>query len=160
MNTDKTHAVTGAFGFSGKYITKELLAQGHDVITLTGNPDRSNPFGEKVKVFPFNFDNPAALTDCLHGIDTLFCTYWIRFNYGGMTFEKAVANTRVLVNAAKEAGVRKIVYISITNPDINSPLPYFRGKAEVEQIIRESGMQYALLRPAVLYGHEGILINN
>ena len=160
MIVNKTHAVTGAFGFSGKYITKELLAQGHDVITLTGNPDRSNPFGDQVKVFPFNFDNPAALTDCLQGIDTLFCTYWIRFNYGGMTFDKAVTNTRVLVNAAKEAGVRKIVYISITNPDINSPLAYFRGKAEVEQIIKDTGLSFSLLRPAVLYGHEGILINN
>ena len=160
MTTNKTHAVTGAFGFSGKYITKELLAKGQRVITLTGNPDRSNPFGEQLKVFPFNFSNPAALTDCLNGIDMLFCTYWIRFNYGGMTFEKAVANTRVLVNSAREAGVRKIVHISITNPDINSPLPYFRGKAQVEQIIKDSGLSFSLLRPAVLYGHEGILINN
>lgn len=160
MSTNKTQAVTGAFGFSGKYITKLLLANGQQVITLTGNPDRSNPFGEQVKVFPFQFDNPATMSESLRGVDTLFNTYWIRFAHGGMTFEKAIANTGALVEAAKKAGVRKIVHVSITNPDLDSPLPYFRGKAQVEEMIKNSGLSYAFLRPAVIFGTEGILINN
>lgn len=160
MSTNKTHAVTGAFGFSGKYITKLLLAKGQKVITLTGRPDRSNPFGGQVKAFPFQFDNPAAMSENLRGIDTLYNSYWIRFAYGGMTFEKAIANTLALVEAAKQAGARRIVHVSITNPDADSPLPYFRGKAQVEDLIKDSGLSYAFLRPAVIYGPEGILINN
>lgn len=160
MTSKKLHAVTGAFGFSGKNITKLLLAEGHDVITLTGNPERSNPFGERLKVHRFQFDDPDALADSLRDVDTLFNTYWIRFNHGEMTFEKAVANTSVLVDAAKQAGIRKIVHVSITNPDINSALPYFSGKAKVEQLIKDSGLSYAFLRPAVIFGTEGILINN
>lgn len=160
MSTNKTQAVTGAFGFSGKYITKLLLANGQQVITLTGNPGRSNPFGEQVKAFPFQFDNPTIMSESLRGVDTLFNTYWIRFAHGGMTFEKAIANTGALVEAAKKAGVRKIVHVSITNPDLDSPLPYFRGKAQVEEMIKNSGLSYAFLRPAVIFGAEGILINN
>ncbi|MEK6255968.1 MAG: NAD(P)H-binding protein [Chloroflexota bacterium] len=160
MTSKKLHAVTGAFGFSGKNITKLLLAEGHDVITLTGNPARNNPFGKQLKVSPFQFDDPDALAGSLRGVDTLFNTYWIRFNHGDTTFEKAVANTSVLVDAAKIAGVRKIVHVSITNPDINSTLPYFSGKAKVEQLIKDAGISYAFLRPAVIFGTEGILINN
>ncbi len=68
--------------------------------------------------------------------------------------------SRVLIGAAVEAGVRRIVHISITNPSENSPLPYFRGKALVEKAIRESGLSYAILRPTVLFSPEDVLINN
>ncbi len=66
----------------------------------------------------------------------------------------------MLFAAAKDAGVGKIVHISITNPSLDSPLPYFRGKAEVESALQKSGLRYAILRPTVIFGTEGILINN
>ena len=86
--------------------------------------------------------------------------YWVRFNYSGFTHAKAVANTQRLFSAAKRAGVRRVVHVSITNPSANSPLEYFRGKAELERSLIESGLSYAILRPAVLFGGEDILINN
>jgi uncharacterized protein YbjT (DUF2867 family) len=64
------------------------------------------------------------------------------------------------VNAAVQAGVRRIVHISITNPSAESPLPYFNGKAHNEQAVIDSGLSYAILRPTVLFGREDILINN
>src|SRR5882672_9146905 len=152
--------VTGAFGYTGSYITRLLLAGGHRVRTLTGHPQRSNPFGDRVEVAPFNFDNATALTKTLEGVDTLFNTYWIRFAHGDQTFDKAVANTRILIDAARRAGVRKFVHVSITNPSEESPLPYFRGKALLENSLTESGLKYTIIRPTVIFGNEDILINN
>ncbi|MFQ5614944.1 MAG: NAD(P)H-binding protein [Anaerolineales bacterium] len=154
------HAVTGAFGYTGRYITRRLLAQGQRVITLTGHPDRPNPFGEQVKAFPFNFDNPAALAASLDGVDVLYNTYWVRFSHGQITFDGAVRNTQTLIDAAKTAGVRRIVHVSITNPSLDSPLPYFSGKGKLEAYIQASGLSYAILRPTVIFGVEDILLNN
>jgi NADH dehydrogenase len=154
------YAVTGAFGFSGKYITRRLLAAGARVTNLTGHPDRPNPFGDRVTTVRADFNNRAPLVEAMSGARVLFNTYWIRFERGAKTFDRATENTRVLIDAAAEAGVERIVHLSVTNPSEDSPLPYFRGKAIVEQIIRDSGLSYAILRPAVLFGDEGILINN
>jgi uncharacterized protein YbjT (DUF2867 family) len=153
-------AVTGAFGYSGRYITELLLQAGHEVITLTNSLNRPNPFGTKVKAFPFNFEEPGKLCDSLQGIDVLINTYWVRFDHRLFTHRQAVENTKVLFSAAKEAGVMRIVHVSITNPDSTSALPYFRGKAELESSLRGLGISYCILRPTVLFGREDVLINN
>jgi NADH dehydrogenase len=160
MENSQLDIVTGASGFSGRYITRRLLAMGRRVKTITGNPDRPNEFGDRVVAEPFNFDNPAALTESLRGADVLFNSYWIRFAHGDVNFDKAVQNSKTLIKAAADAGVRKFVHISIANPSIDSPLPYYHGKAVVEEAIRDSGMSYAILRPTVIFGDHGILINN
>lgn len=153
-------AVTGAFGYSGRYITQRLLEAGHQVITLTNSTERQNPFGHRIQVAPFHFEQPDALKNSLQGVDVLINTYWVRFNHRHFTHEQAVKNSKVLFQSAKDAGVRRIVHISITNPDINSQLSYFRGKAEVERALQETGVSHCILRPAVLFGKEDILINN
>jgi NADH dehydrogenase len=152
-------AVTGAFSYSGKYITKRLLRRGEEVITLTGHPKRPDPFGGKVEAFPLDFD-PARMTHSLQGVDVLVNTYWVRFDKGENTQPRAVENTGILIKAAKAAGVKRVVHISITNPSSDSHLPYFWGKAANEKTVMESGMSYAILRPTVLVGDEDILINN
>lgn len=152
-------AVTGAFSYSGKYITKRLLERGEEVITLTGHPNRPDPFGGKVKAYPLDFDE-ASLMRSLQGVDVLVNTYWVRFDKGENTQPRAVENTRKLVNAAKAAGLKRIVHISIANPSADSPLPYYWGKAANEKAVMESGLTYAILRPTVLIGREDILINN
>jgi NADH dehydrogenase len=153
-------AVTGAFGYSGRYIARRLLEEGHNVITLTNSGGRDNPFGGAVRAVPFHFDQPSHLRESLQGVDALINTYWVRFNHRHFTHEQAVANARVLFQSAKAAGVRRIVHLSITNPDIHSELSYFRGKAEMEQALQELGLSHCILRPAVLFGKEDILINN
>ncbi len=160
MDSREIHIVTGAFGFSGKYIASGLLNAGHAVRTLTDSFNRENPFSGRVEAFPFNFDDPPALIDSLRGAAVLYNNYWVRFNYRKFSYARAVENSRRLLDAAKNAGIRRIVHISITNPSLDSPYEYFRGKAELEQAIRESGLSYAILRPAVLFGSEDILINN
>lgn len=152
--------VTGALSFTGKYTTRVLLERGHQVRSLTFHPNRENPFGEQVKVFPYHFNEPDKLCATLRGASALINTYWVRFPRGATTFEAAVQNTRVLIAAARDAGVKRIVHVSIANPSLDSPLGYYRGKAQLEQAVRDSGLSYAILRPAVLFGPEGILINN
>lgn len=154
-------AVTGAFGYSGKYMTQRLLDAGHDVLTLTNSPNRPNPFGPRVHVASFNFDKPAALRDSLRGAEALINTYWVRFDSPPyFTHAQAVANTKVLFTAAKDAGLQRIVHVSITKPDLHSKLPYFSGKAELEQALQQTGLSYCILRPTVLFGREDVLINN
>lgn len=160
METQELNVVTGAFGYTGKYITRKLLSMGKRVKTLTGHPNRPNPFDNQVSIAPFHFDNPAELTRDLQGATTLYNTYWVRFPYGQVTYDKAVAQTKTLINAAKEAGVRRIVHISITNASEESPFPYFSGKGILEKFIIQSGLSYAIVRPTVIFGHEDILINN
>jgi uncharacterized protein YbjT (DUF2867 family) len=154
------YAVTGAYGYSGKYITQRLLDGGHTVITLTNSLHRDNPFGDKVTAFPFNFDAPDTLAASLRDVDVLINTYWVRFNHKLFTHANAVANTKTLFEAAAKAGVKRVVHISITNPSEDSPLEYFSGKAELEKALMDSGLSYAILRPTVLFGKEDILINN
>lgn len=153
-------AVTGAFSYSGKYITHRLLDHGEEVVTLTGHPNRPDPFAGKVKIYPLNFEDEASLIVSLQGVHTFYNTYWVRFDRGENTQPRAVENTRKLVGAAVKAGVQRIVHISITNPSSDSPLPYFWGKAANEQAVIKSGLSYAILRPTVLFGAEDILINN
>lgn len=160
MADEGSHVVTGAFGYSGKYIAKRLLAEGKSVHTLTNSPHRVNPFGKTVQVHPFSFDNPRALTESLKGASVLYNTYWVRFNHATFQHSVAVDNTQRLFEAAASAGVERIVHVSITNPSLDSPLEYFSGKAVLEKALAESGLSCAILRPTVLFGPQDILINN
>ncbi|MEG3070157.1 MAG: NAD(P)H-binding protein [Peptococcaceae bacterium] len=162
--TREIHVVTGAFGYSGQYIAGRLLEEGREVITLTNSRQRANPFKDRIKAYPFNFDQPEQLVQSLKGVEVLYNTYWVRFNYSGgqvkFKHNLAVENTLKLFNAAQSAGVRRVVHVSITNPAEDSPLEYFSGKAKLEKALINSGLSYAILRPAVLFGREDILINN
>lgn len=155
-----TVTITGAFSYTGKYATRLLLERGCHVRTLTNHPPREYPFGDRVEAFPYNFDRPDLLRETLRGTSTLINTYWVRFPHGSSTFKAAIANTRTLIAAARDVGVKRIVHVSIANPSIESPLGYYRGKAQLEKVIVDSGLSYAILRPTVIFGTEDILINN
>ncbi len=160
MTASVIHAITGAFGYSGKYIASRLLDHGQSVITLTQSLQRPNPFGDRVKAIPLCFDDPQKLTQQLDGVNVLYITYWVRFNHRQFTYAQAIQNTLRLFEAAKHAGVRRVVYVSITNPSVDSKMEYFRGKAKLEKALAESGLSHAILRPTVLFGREDILVNN
>jgi uncharacterized protein YbjT (DUF2867 family) len=151
--------VTGAFSYSGAAIAGKLLAAGRRVRTLTGHPGRARK-ATPIEVRPLDFADPVGLDESLRGAATLYNTYWVRFPRGRVDHAAAVANSRLLFGAARDAGVQRIVHVSITHPSITSPYPYFRGKAEVEQALAEAGVPHAVLRPAVLFGGDGVLINN
>ena len=156
----ETDVVTGAFGYIGRYIARRLLDSGRQVRTVTTHPDKENPFGNAVRAFPFDFDEPDRLTEHLQGAQTLYNTYWIRFAYGGATFEHAVENTKTLFRCAADAGVKRVVHISVTNASEASTLPYYVGKARQEKALVELGLPYTIVRPTLVFGKEDILVNN
>src|SRR5205085_11808052 len=99
-------AVTGAFGYSGRYIAQRLLEGGHSVRTLTNSVQRKSPFGGAVDAHLFHFDQPRKLVESLRGVDVLINTYWVRFDHRLFTHDQAVTNTRTTFQAAKAPGVR------------------------------------------------------
>ena len=151
--------VTGAFSYSGAAIAGALERAGRRVRTLTGHPARA-PSDGSIDVRPLDFDDARGLTASLRGASTLYNTYWVRFPRGSTDHGRAVANSRALFHSARQAGVARIVHVSIVHPSIESPYPYFRGKAEVEYALFEVGVPYAVLRPAILFGGDGVLLNN
>ena len=153
------HAVTGALGFSGRHIATRLVARGDEVVNLTNHPDRPDPFAGALETRPLDFADPAGLSRALHGVDTLFNTYWVRFPHDGVTHATAVRSSRILFEAARDAGVRRIVHVSIANPDPASRYAYYRGKAQVEQALVAVGVGHAILRPTMLFGDVPILAN-
>ena len=153
-------AVTGVGSFTGRYIARRLLAAGREVVALSRTPDAPHGLGGGVIPEPFHFDDPAALARALSGVDTLYNTYWIRFARRGATFERAVSNTATLVNAARAAGVRRIVHLSVANAPDAPHIPYFAAKARAERLVRDGGVSHAIVRPTLTYGDDDILVNN
>jgi NADH dehydrogenase len=162
----QTDVITGAFGYSGAAIARELGAAGRQVRTLTGHPG-GGPEAAGIDTRPLDFTDPEALVKNLAGAHTLYCTYWVRFPHGSSTRESAVANSKLLFDAAARAGIARIVYVSILHADTGSRYPYFSGKGEVEAHLAATGVPYAIARPSILFGASAghgiaasVLVNN
>ncbi len=154
------HVITGALGYTGKVVAEQLLEQGIPLRTLTNSPNRPNPFGDAIDIKPLAFDNPDALARTLDGAAVLYNTYWVRFNHKLFSFEQAITNTKILFEAAKRAGVERIVHVSILHADEADDLGYYKGKHELEDALAETGITHSILRPGVLFGRSDILVNN
>jgi len=151
--------VTGAFSYSGRFVAQQLLERGRGVRTLTNHPRPDEPLATRIPSYPLDFSDSAALVTALTGADTLYNTYWVRAPHGSLTHSLAVENTRRLIEAARRAGVRRIVQTSIANPTASAS-SYYRGKAALEEAVRACGLSYAIVRPTLLFGEGDVLINN
>ena len=162
MSESRVDVVTGGFSYTGRFIARRLLADGRRVRTLTNHSNRpgTDDLRAELEVEPLQFEDRTRLVSALRGADTLYNTYWVRFPHGGLSFDRAVVNTRLLMQAAAEAGVRKVVHISVSNPSLDSPLAYYAGKAQTEELVKESGLAWAIVRPTLVFGPGDILINN
>jgi NADH dehydrogenase len=161
MSDTGVDLVTGAFSYSGSAIAERLLDSGRKVRTITFHPERSHPLQSRIPAARYRFDDPVALAHGLEGITTLYNTYWVRFDHGPTTFANAISNSRALFTAARRAGVSRVVHVSIANPSIESPLPYYRGKALVERALADAGIPYSIVRPTWIFGGErDVLANN
>jgi NADH dehydrogenase len=160
MMAPRLDCVTGAFGFTGRFIARRLLERGHALRTLTDHPDATSPLSARIDARAYAFDRPEQLAKDLEGVHTLYNTYWVRFERGAAHYERAVRNTRRLFEAAYAAGVRRVVHVSIANADAGSNLPYYRGKGLLEHDLVRSRLSHAIVRPTVLFGDDAILIHN
>ncbi len=155
----KLDVVTGAFSYTGRFIAPRLLDRGRRLRTLTNHLAPGHPLAGRIEAHPLDFTRPESLVESLGGADTLYNTYWVRSTHGAASFAQAVRNTTALVEAARTAGIRRLVHVSIANPS-DSDLAYYRGKAQLEDVVRRSGLSYAIIRPTLLFGHSDVLINN
>ena len=160
MQHPDTAVVTRAFSYTGRYVARRLLDEGVSVRTLTRNPDREGPFGGLAPAAPLDFSDPDGLCRTMRGAGVLYNTYWIRFGRGRTTFNQAVANSKVLFAAAARAGVSRIVHFSVANASSECRLPYFRGKGQVEEMLQDMGIPYAIIRPTLVFGEGDLLLNN
>jgi NADH dehydrogenase len=162
LSESRIDVVTGGFSYTGRFIARRLLKDGRRVRTLTNHSNRpgTEDLQAELEVEPLQFEDRKRLVIALRGAKTLYNTYWVRFPHAGLDFDRAVANTRVLMQAAVEAGVGKVVHISVSNPTLDSPLAYYAGKARTEEIVKESGLRWAIVRPTLVFGPGDILINN
>ena len=160
---DGFHVVTGAFGYSGRWIAKLLLDRGLQVKTLTNAIDRDDPFDGRVEVMPLDFEDRDSIVRSLRGAAVLYNTYWVRYNKksGGYDHSLATENCSILFDAALEAGVGRVVHFSVSNPEDAPRWTYFQGKVDAERALRESGNSYAVIRPTLLFGGDrNVLVNN
>ena len=138
------HAVTGASSYTGRFIAQRLVAAGDEVRDLTREV----------------LADPDRLDAALRGSDTLYNTFWIRFERGSITYAWAIERSKALLAAAQRAGVRRVVQISVINASHDAPTAYFRAKAVVEDAVVASGLSHAIVRPTVTFGPDDILVNN
>jgi NADH dehydrogenase len=150
----KSVVITGAFSYTGAAVADELINRGGEVRTLTNR--RSD---KKIPSAPLKFDR-QHLESQLSGADTFINTYWIRLPYAGQTFDTAVENSQILISAAKNAGVKRFVHISVSNAEKGTNLGYYRGKDQVENYLRESGIAYSIVKPTLIVGPGDVLTNN
>jgi len=154
-----TDVVTGAFSYTGSFIARRLLAAGHQVRTLTNHPRPPTDLAGKIVSAPLDFEDADGMVRLMRGAGTVYNTYWIHSNYGADAFDGAVRRSKLLFAAAREAGIRRLVHISIANPTASNH-PYYASKAQLEEALRSTGMSYAIVRPTLVYGEGDVLINN
>jgi uncharacterized protein YbjT (DUF2867 family) len=154
------HVVTGAFSYTGRAIAEQLVAEGRSVRTLTRREAPEDPLAARIETAPLQFHDRDALGNALRGAVVLYNTYWLRFERGASTFARAVENTRTLLRAAAEAGVERVVHVSVTNASEDSPFPYFRGKAALERDLAASDLSHAIVCPTLVFGPEDVPVNN
>jgi NADH dehydrogenase len=156
--------VTGATGYTGRYLAARLSSQGRRVRTLTFHPDRPAPPG--LEVLPYRFDDGAELAASLRGATTLYNTYWMRFGDRragadkDTAFDEAVRNSALLFRAAADAGVRRIVHVSVLKPSTTSRYAYFQAKARVEEALAAGPVGWAIVRPALVFGLDAVMLNS
>lgn len=157
--TQPIAVVTGARSYTGSAVARSLLARGYALRTLTNRREAIHDPGA-LEVHPLQFTDEAALGHALRGADVFVNTYWVRYPQAGHGFDEAVRRSGWLFGAARAAGVRRLVHVSVSNPSLDSRLDYYRGKAQVEELVRQSGLSHAIVRPTLVVGGQDILVNN
>ena len=147
-------AITGATGFIGGHLARRLLADGHHVVLLTrGASRRSASSNMNANFVTSDLSDPTVLADAFSGCDAVAHCAGINREIGKQTYQKVhVEATRNVVKAAQQAGVRKILLMSFLRARPNCGSAYHESKWAAEEIVRNSGLDYTIIRAGVVYG--------
>ncbi len=157
--------VAGGTGFLGRAFVRGLHRRGARVAVLTRNPGRASRLGLPAEFVEADVRRPGTLAPALHAVDTAilsvqFPGYPVEAPAHGRTFMEVDARgTAALVEAAVRAGVRKLVYVSGVGADPHAARNWYRAKGLAEASVRDSGLDYVIVRPSWVYGPEDRSLN-
>ncbi|HKC92333.1 MAG TPA: NAD(P)H-binding protein [Candidatus Limnocylindria bacterium] len=156
-------AITGGTGFAGRHLARALLSDRHDVIILARGVDKRDPSirGSGATFVAASTDAADSLRRAFSGCDAVAHFAGINREIGAQTYERVhVRGTRAVVDAARAAGVRKIVYLSFLRARADCGSPYHESKWAAEEMVRASGLDYTILKSGVIYGRGDHLLDH
>ncbi|HEX6127796.1 MAG TPA: NAD(P)H-binding protein, partial [Candidatus Limnocylindria bacterium] len=146
-------AVVGATGFVGRHVVPYLAERGHRVRAISRDGERLPGWGDAVTGHAADVESGQGLADALRGAEGMVHLVAIPREHGGRTFEEVnVRGVRRALAAARQAGVRRVVHLSVLGAAEDPKLRYLHSKWRGEQLVRDSGMEWVILRPSLLFG--------
>jgi uncharacterized protein YbjT (DUF2867 family) len=140
-----TILVTGATGTVGRHVVEQLAKRGADVRALVRDPAKTN-FPAGVAVAQGDLLDVESLRSAFSGVSTLFLL--------NAVVPDEFTQALVALNLAREAGIERIVYLSVIHSDVYVNVPHFAGKFAVERMIEQMGLQATILRPAYFMNND------
>jgi uncharacterized protein YbjT (DUF2867 family) len=140
-------AITGANGFVGTHLTYRLESEGHDLVLISRHARQDD------RVFATDLSDASVLRELFRDCKAVAHCAGINREIGNQTYQRVhIEGTRNVVEAAKAAGVEKIVLMSFLRARANCGSPYHESKWEAEEIVRNSGLDYTIIKAGVIYG--------
>jgi NADH dehydrogenase len=150
-------AIAGGTGFVGRHLARELVAAGHEAVLIARGKDLRDETIYKLRGAPFvssDLSDPRELREAFLGCEAVAHCAGINREIGEQTYKRVhIEGTRNVVEAARQAGVRKMALLSFlrARPDCGSA--YHESKWAAEEIVRGSGLDYTIFKAGVIYGH-------
>ena len=146
-------AITGGTGFVGRHLAERMVAGGHEVVSIGSGRPRSSVAPAAIGVVAADITDGAALTGAFAGCDAVVHCAGINRQIGDQTYERIhVQGTAAVVDAARSAGVTRLVMVSFLRARPDGPDAYHRSKWAAEEIVRNSGLTWTVLKCGVIYG--------
>jgi len=145
-------AITGGTGFIGRHLGNRLAAEGHEVLLLARRSSRLSE-GSSTSVVITDLSQPGLLAETLRGCDAVAHCAGINRELGSQTYHRVhIEGTRNVLAAASQAGVKKVVLMSFLRARPNCGSPYHESKWMAEEIVRNSGVDFTIIRAGIVYG--------
>ena len=150
--------VTGATGYIGRHLVKRLAQNGEHPRCLVRDVKRASQVlpADGAELVQGDTTQAATLTDVLQGVDTVIHAAFITADHkqssGNHYYETNVQGTGNLIKAAQAAGVRRVIEISGLGTHPDRPGTYMQGRFEAERMVKESGLEWTIIQPSVLFG--------
>jgi nucleoside-diphosphate-sugar epimerase len=146
-------AITGGTGFIGSHLARRLVSEGHQVVPLARKRRNISVESAAMTFVSSDLSDPAVLANAFADCDAVAHCAGINREMGEQTYQKVhVQATKNVVKAAQRAGVRKIALMSFLRARLNCGSPYHESKWAAEEVVRNSGLDYTIIKAGMVYG--------